>query len=73
MPKPDDRSNNVERLQQMVENTKENIEAANESLENTMSAEQQEQIREKNKRREESIQSFQNEIEDEKAYRQSHE
>ena len=32
-PNPDDRSNNVERLQTAIENTRENIREANETLE----------------------------------------
>lgn len=67
-PKPDDRSDNVEKLQDMVQNTIENIEEANESLE-FATGEQREQIKEKNHRREESIDAFRSEIRDEAAAR----
>ncbi|MFK2825124.1 small acid-soluble spore protein Tlp [Bacillus sp. B190/17] len=63
-PNPDDRSNNVERLQNAVENTKENMRKAEETMMNAAPAEQQ-AIREKNARREESIAGMQAEIQDE--------
>ncbi|CAH0346003.1 small acid-soluble spore protein Tlp [Bacillus sp. CECT 9360] len=67
-PNPDDRSDNVEKLQDMVQNTAVNIEEANESLE-FATGEQREQIKEKNHRREESIEAFRSEIKDEAAAR----
>ena len=63
-PKPDDRSDNVEKLQDMVQDTLNNIDEAEESLE-FASGKQREQIREKNKRREEAIEGFRDEIKDE--------
>ncbi|HWO75302.1 MAG TPA: small acid-soluble spore protein Tlp [Bacillus sp. (in: firmicutes)] len=63
-PKPDDRSDNVEKLQSMVQNTIENIEEAEASLEFS-SGEQRKQIEEKNERRRESIAAFREEIKDE--------
>ncbi|AQS59133.1 small acid-soluble spore protein Tlp [Desulforamulus ferrireducens] len=68
MAKPDDRSDNVEKLQEMVQNTIENLEEAHETLENTsLSEEQRQAIIAKNKRREESIRGFRQEIKDEYA------
>jgi small acid-soluble spore protein (thioredoxin-like protein) len=64
-PKPDDRSDNVEKLQSMIHDTIENIEAAEESLAFTNSETQRQQIAEKNERRRESIESFRSEIKDE--------
>jgi small acid-soluble spore protein (thioredoxin-like protein) len=64
-PKPDDRSDNAEKLQSMLQNTEENIRAAEESLKFTDSETQREQIEEKNERRKESIESFRSEIKDE--------
>lgn len=65
-PKPDNRLNNVERLQEMKENTKQNIEAAVETMtESDMSSEQKKEIKEKNERRKESIQGFEAEMADE--------
>jgi len=63
-PKPDDRSDNVEKLQDMVQDTLNNIDEAEESLE-FASGKQREQIKEKNKRREEAIEGFRDEIKDE--------
>ncbi|WP_160723458.1 small acid-soluble spore protein Tlp [Bacillus sp. USDA818B3_A] len=64
-PNPDDRSDNVEKLQSMIHNTIENMEAAEESLAFTDSETQKEQIHAKNERRRESIESFRSEVKDE--------
>jgi small acid-soluble spore protein (thioredoxin-like protein) len=64
-PKPDDRSDNVEKLQSMIHDTIENIEAAEESLAFTDSEKQRQQIQSKNERRRESIESYRSEIKDE--------
>ncbi|WP_251550626.1 small acid-soluble spore protein Tlp [Neobacillus muris] len=64
-PNPDDRSDNVEKLQSMVHNTIENMEAAEESLRFTDSESQRQAIEDKNERRRESIASFRSEIKDE--------
>ncbi|GHH99105.1 small acid-soluble spore protein Tlp [Neobacillus kokaensis] len=64
-PKPDDRSDNVEKLQSMIHHTIENMEAAEESLAYTDSETQRQQIEAKNQRRRESIESFRSEIKDE--------
>ncbi|KUP06758.1 small acid-soluble spore protein Tlp [Bacillus coahuilensis p1.1.43] len=69
-PNPDDRSDNVEKLQGMVFNTIQNMEKAEESMAYTDSAEQKAAIEEKNEHRRESIDAFRNEIKDE--YAQSH-
>ncbi|GIO26257.1 small acid-soluble spore protein Tlp [Ornithinibacillus bavariensis] len=63
-PKPDDRSDNVEKLQDMIQDTIENIEAAHETMQIT-SGEEKQKIVEKNKRREEAIEGFRAEIKDE--------
>jgi small acid-soluble spore protein (thioredoxin-like protein) len=64
-PNPDDRSDNVEKLQAMIQNTENNIEAAEESLALADSETQRQQIEAKNERRRESIDSFRSEIKDE--------
>ncbi|MCC2929005.1 small acid-soluble spore protein Tlp [Bacillus sp. LBG-1-113] len=69
-PNPDDRSDNVEKLQDMVQNTIENIEEAEESME-FASGEDKQRIQEKNARREESIEAFRNEIQDESEAREN--
>ncbi|WP_339227864.1 small acid-soluble spore protein Tlp [Oceanobacillus sp. FSL K6-2867] len=63
-PKPDDRSDNVEKLQNMVQDTIENVEEAHETMQFS-SGEEKEQIIAKNKRREEAIEGFREEIKDE--------
>ncbi|SES77974.1 small acid-soluble spore protein (thioredoxin-like protein) [Oceanobacillus limi] len=63
-PKPDDRSDNVEKLQDMVQDTIQNIEAAHETMQ-FASGEEKEQIKAKNKRREEAIEGMRAEIKDE--------
>ena len=63
-PKPDDRTDNVEKLKDMVENTRDNMEAAEETMA-FADGEELEAIREKNARREKSIDGFRKEILDE--------
>lgn len=69
-PKPDDRSDNVEKLQDMVQNTIENIEESQEALQ-FASPSEREKIEAKNKRREESIHGMREEIKDEAANREN--
>ncbi|MDJ1631322.1 small acid-soluble spore protein Tlp [Bacillus velezensis] len=69
-PNPDDRSDNVEKAQDMVQNTIENIEEAKESMEFATDEEKQ-RIQEKNARRNESIESFRSEIQDESVAREN--
>ncbi|NWQ43792.1 small acid-soluble spore protein Tlp [Bacillus sp. EB106-08-02-XG196] len=64
-PKPDDRSDNAEKLQAMIHDTLENIEAAEDSKAFTDSETQLKQIDAKNERRRESIESYRSEIKDE--------
>lgn len=69
-PNPDDRSDNVEKLQSMVQNTIENIEEAQDSMQ-FANAEERERIEAKNLRREESINAMRNEIKDEAQAREN--
>ncbi|WP_347550269.1 small acid-soluble spore protein Tlp [Pseudalkalibacillus hwajinpoensis] len=62
---PDDRRDNAGKLQRMVQDTIENIHDAEASLELTDSDLQKKLIKEKNHRREESIEAMRNEIKDE--------
>ncbi|WP_082393701.1 small acid-soluble spore protein Tlp [Bacillus sp. JCM 19034] len=72
MAKPDNRNDNVEKLQQMKRNTQHNIEAAEEAIAHTnMPQEQKQEVRAKNQRREESIAAFEAEMKDEKQARQN--
>ncbi|PWU68162.1 MULTISPECIES: small acid-soluble spore protein Tlp [Gracilibacillus] len=63
-PNPDDRSDNVEKLQQKVQDTIENIEAAHDTMK-FASSEEKEKIKDKNHRREEAISGMRAEIKDE--------
>ena len=69
-PNPDDRSDNVEKLQSMVQNTIENIEEAQDTLQ-FANPEERERIEAKNLRREESINALRNEIKDEAQAREN--
>jgi small acid-soluble spore protein (thioredoxin-like protein) len=69
-PKPDDRSDNVEKLQEMVTNTIGNMEAAEESMA-FADGKERVAIKEKNARREESISDFRKEIVDESKAREN--
>ncbi|WP_445492449.1 small acid-soluble spore protein Tlp [Niallia sp. 03133] len=69
-PNPDNRLDNVEKLQDMVENTMENIQKSEQTL-SFASDEEKAQIEQKNKRREQSIQGFKEEIKDEAADREN--
>jgi small acid-soluble spore protein (thioredoxin-like protein) len=63
-PKPDDRSDNVEKIQNTVKNTIANMEAAEETMAFTDGREL-EALKEKNARRKESINGLREEIIDE--------
>ena len=72
MAKPDDRSDNVEKLQENVQNTIKNLREAEEYLAehaDELSPEERRAIREKNENRRESIAGLRREIKDEAAYR----
>ncbi|RDW19577.1 small acid-soluble spore protein Tlp [Oceanobacillus arenosus] len=63
-PKPDDRSDNASKLESAIYNTIENIEEANETMQFSNGVEK-EQIKAKNKRREQAIEGMREEIKDE--------
>lgn len=69
-PKPDDRSDNVEKLQEQVVDTIENLEEAHETLQRDLPEDQRQALLEKNKRREEAIAGKRREIQDEWEFRQ---
>ncbi|SOC22575.1 small acid-soluble spore protein (thioredoxin-like protein) [Ureibacillus xyleni] len=64
MPKPDNRHNNVERLQEMVENTEHKLHEAEISME-FADPEERERLKQKNERRRTSIAAMKEEIQDE--------
>jgi small acid-soluble spore protein (thioredoxin-like protein) len=66
--KPDDRSDNVEKLQDMIEHTIENIEQAEDTLRNPeidMADHERQMIEEKNDRRRDAVESFRLEAKEE--------
>lgn len=63
-PNHDDRSNNVERLHDMIENTQKKIEKAEVSMEFS-APEDQQMIKQKNERRRQSIEAMKDEMQDE--------
>lgn len=67
-PKPDDRSDNVEKLQEMIANTDDNIRKAEATMQN-LSGEELEQVEAKNERRRESMEAMREEIQDENSAR----
>ncbi|WP_264739137.1 small acid-soluble spore protein Tlp [Cytobacillus firmus] len=69
-PNPDDRSDNVEKLQSMIVHTIENMDEAEESMKYA-NAEDLARIEAKNERRRESLASFRSEIKDEYQAQQS--
>lgn len=68
---PDDRSDNVEKIQRNINNTMRNIRAADEMLNNTSDDKMREDLIEKNERRRDALESFRREIKDEADYRES--
>ncbi|MFJ7856252.1 small acid-soluble spore protein Tlp, partial [Peribacillus frigoritolerans] len=61
---PDNRLDNVEKIQDAIENTEENIIAANETL-SFSSGEEKQAIQDKNERRRKSIDGMKEEMQDE--------
>jgi small acid-soluble spore protein (thioredoxin-like protein) len=64
-PKPDDRSNNVDRIQFNINHTIRNMEAAEELIEKTDDRKMKEDLEEKNDRRRDALQGMREEIRDE--------
>lgn len=64
-PKPDDRSDNVERIQKNINRTIRNIELAEELIEKTDDEKMKETLSEKNRRREQALEGMRREIREE--------
>ncbi|OLP66273.1 Small, acid-soluble spore protein Tlp [Bacillus pumilus] len=69
-PHPDDRSDNVEKLQDMIENTLENIDESEAAMA-LSTEEEQKMIKQKNENRKISIDAMRAEIKDEEAARKN--
>lgn len=68
MAKPDDRSDNIDKMEETIGHTLDNMDDARDYLKahsEELSEEEKRQIKEKNRRREESIEGFRQEIKDE--------
>lgn len=68
MAKPDDRSDNAEKLNQMAQNTNENLQEAEQYLDehaDEISATEKQNINSKNERRRQSVAGFQAEAQEE--------
>ncbi|EPR11829.1 small acid-soluble spore protein Tlp [Ruminiclostridium papyrosolvens] len=63
--KPDDRSDNVERIQANINHTIRNMEAADELIEKTDDSKMAKTLEEKNDRRRDALEGFRAEIRDE--------
>lgn len=68
--KPDDRRDNVERIQQHIDDTIQNIEAAEELIDVSDNPRTRSDLEKKNQRREEALDSMRQEIRDEARDRQ---
>lgn len=64
-PKPDDRRDNVERIQYNINHTISNYREAEEMIDKVDDSEEKKRLEEKNKRRQESLSNMKREIRDE--------
>lgn len=64
-PNPDDRSDNVKKIQNNIDNTVRNIRLANQMIEVSDNPEIREELEAKNERREQAIDGLRHEIKDE--------
>ncbi len=69
--KPDDRSDNAEKLQSMIQDTLNNIDESEETIE-FVSEHERENIKKKNEKRREAIDGYRDEIKDEAKFRNEH-
>lgn len=63
--KPDDRSDNVERIQENIDNTMKNISLANEVIAKSDNSEEIKNMKQRNERRQEALDAMRCEIKDE--------
>ncbi|NMM64978.1 small acid-soluble spore protein Tlp [Clostridium sp. P21] len=69
--KPDDRSDNVDKIQYNIDKTIQNYEIAEEVIGKTDNEKTKKDLSEKNKRREESLNNMRKEIKDEAMYKKN--
>ncbi len=68
---PDDRTDNVERIQNNIDDTIENIRLSEEAIDESDNPKAKEEIKAKNERREAALDSFRSEIKDESKARKN--
>ena len=64
-PNPDDRSDNVEKIQENINDTIRNMELAEDMIEKTSDGKAKKDLQEKNERRRDALDGFRHEIKDE--------
>lgn len=69
-PKPDDRRDNVDRIQRNIDRTIHNMEMADELIAETSDPKTKEMMEDKNKRRAHALEAMRKEIKDEAAYQE---
>ncbi|RXI43615.1 small acid-soluble spore protein Tlp [Clostridium tetani] len=69
--KPDDRRDNVDKIQYNIDKTIENCHRANEMIAKTSDEKMKETLEEKNKRRREALKGMRSEIKDEAIYQKN--
>jgi small acid-soluble spore protein (thioredoxin-like protein) len=62
---PDDRSDNVEKIQENINDTIRNMELAEDMMERTSDSKTRKDLKEKNERRRDALEGFRHEIKDE--------
>lgn len=72
MNNPDNRQDNVMKIKQNIENTKHNIELAEEMIAGTSDMQTKEDLKAKNERRANAIPGMEDEMEDELDYQKRH-
>jgi small acid-soluble spore protein (thioredoxin-like protein) len=70
--KPDDRSDNAEKIRKSMKNTVENMELAEDMMGKTYNGKTKKDLGEKNERRRNAIDGMRNEIKDEEKYRKQY-
>ncbi len=68
-PKPDDRSDNVDRIQKNIDMTIHNMELADEFIDKTSDPKTKEALEEKNERRRQALDGMRHEIKDEAEFK----
>jgi small acid-soluble spore protein (thioredoxin-like protein) len=67
-PKPDDRSDNADRIQKNITMTIENMRRADETIKKTSDEKTKKELKDKNKRRQDALKGMRSEIRDEALY-----